>query len=63
MLMILKNHDQSSAEQSPKVRIAEIGDVRVKSAAFILLRAWKSIIDCSNNEETLEKIIKFINQS
>ena len=63
MLMILKNQDQSSAEQSPKVRIAEIGDARVKSAAFILVRAWKSIVDCSNNEDTLQKMINFINQS
>ena len=62
MLMILKNQDQSSAEQSPKVRIAEIGDARVKSAAFILVRAWKSLAECSNNDETLEKIINFINK-
>ena len=62
MLMILKNQDQTSVEQSPKVRIAEIGDARVKSAAFILLSAWKSILDCSNNDETLEKIINFINK-
>lgn len=61
MLMILKNQDPNLPEQSPKLRIADIGDVRVKSAAFILLRAWKTIVDCSNNDETLEKIINFIN--
>ena len=27
----------------------------MKSAAFILLRAWKSIAECSNNDETLQK--------
>ena len=60
--MILKNQDPSSPEQIPKVRIADIGDARVKSAAFILLKAWKSIVDCSNNDETLEEIINFINK-
>ena len=62
MLMILTNQDHSSPEHRPKIRIADIGDVRVKAAAFILLRAWKSVVDCSNNDETLEKIINFIDK-
>ena len=50
----------SFEHERPRVKLADIGDSRVKRAFFVMVEGWRSIKDCAVNDESFQDIFKYI---